>query len=350
MVKPPIFILLFASQLAYSQDTLFLDTGWHPSSRITAVYFRIEKKENALWQRKDYYLSNDQLQMRGAYSSLTPETQEGHFEWYHQNGKLKHKGDYIKGKEIGEHLWYNENGNLEAEEYYSNGKLNGIYKEYHPNGQLADKTTFIDGIQNGWTEYYWPNGSRHSEGAFKDGNRDGEWKYYDEAGKILGLDTFKTKYEIKDANMFIKLPNDEWRLIEHPDKSQSGYIFKRTAVVDEQGDSIIPAIMVYVEDAKEYKKDIVLFSINKTGPFVSKGVKIDSTLFPQRKNFPLTYKNALFMKASYTEKGLGHILYMIHIINKNDKGIQVYLDMTKSIADKCDEEFWTTIRSIKEIQ
>lgn len=346
----PIFILSFVCQLAYSQDTLFLDTSWRPSSRINAAYFRIEKKENALWVRKDYYFTNAQLQMKGTYASLNPEIQEGYFEWYHPNGKLKHKGNYTRGKESGQHLWYSESGNLEAEENYSNGKLTGIYKEYHPNGQMSAKTTFIDGIQSGWTEYYRPDGTKHSEGAFNDGNRDGEWKYYDETGKILGLDTFKTKYKINQANMFIKLPNDEWRLANNQNGSQIGYVFKRTAVIDGQGNSIIPAIMVYVDDAKDYKKDVTLYSINKRAPFMRRGVKIDSTLIPMDKGFPLPYKNAYFMKASYTEKGLDHILYMIHIINKNDKGIQIYLDMTNSITDKCEEEFWTTIRSIKEIQ
>ena len=345
-----IFILFFTCQFAYSQDTLFLDTSWHPSSRLNAAYFRIEKKENTFWIRKDYYFTNDQLQMKGAYSSLNPEIQEGYFEWYYPNGKLKHKGDYKKGKESGEHLWYDESGNMELEENYSNGELNGVSNGYHPNGKLLYKTAFVDGVQNGWTEYYRPDGTKHSEGAFKDGNRDGEWKYYDETGKILGLDTFKTKYEIKEANMFIKLPNDEWRLAQQPNKSQTGYIFKRTPVTDAQGDSIIPAIMVFVDDAKEYKKDVTLYSINKRAPIMSKGVKIDSTLIQSDRDYPLTYKNAFFMKASYTEKGLDHILYMIHIINKDDKGIQIYLDMTKGIADKCEDEFWTTIQSIKEIK
>jgi hypothetical protein len=54
------------------------------------------------------------------------------------------------------------------------------------------------------------------------------------------------------------------------------------------------------------------------------------------------------MKASYTQNGIDHIFYMAHIIDKHDQGIQLYLDMTKDLGDQYEEEFLTTIRSIKD--
>jgi hypothetical protein len=157
-------------------------------------------------------------------------------------------------------------------------------------------------------------------------------------------------YQIPEANMSLQLPNDEWKLAQRSNAGQVSYIFKRNPITDDQGNAIIPAIMVFVEDAKKYEKDVTLYSITKRLPFRSKGLKIDTTLIQSNKNYPLTYKNAYFMKASYTENGLAHILYMIHIINNDDKGIQIYLDMTTAITDKYEQEFWTTIRSIKEIK
>ena len=62
----------------------------------------------------------------------------------------------------------------------------------------------------------------------------------------------------------------------------------------------------------------------------------------------MTYKNAYFIECSYKQNELDHIFYMIYIINKDNKGIQVFLDMTKDIADDYISEFWTTIKSIRE--
>jgi hypothetical protein len=157
-----------------------------------------------------------------------------------------------------------------------------------------------------------------------------------------------TGYEIPEARMTLTLPNQKWKLATHSDTGPAEYVFKREPITDSSGRQIIPAIMVYVEDAEKYQQDVTLFSITKSGPFLQRGVKIDQTLIQSKKEYPLTYKNAFFIKASYTQGGLAHILYMIHIINKGNKGIQVYLDMTKELEEKYGQEFWTTIRSIRE--
>lgn len=36
-------------------------------------------------------------------------------------------------------------------------------------------------------------------------------------------------------------------------------------------------------------------------------------------------------------------------VNANNKGIQIYLDMTKDTAEDYESEFWTTINSIKKL-
>ena len=58
----------------------------------------------------------------------------------------------------------------------------------------------------------------------------------------------------------------------------------------------------------------------------------------------------MLITASYSDKGLDHIFYMVYIITKDDKGIQLYMDMTKDIAYKYEKEFWTTLQSIKELK
>jgi hypothetical protein len=245
-------------------------------------------------------------------------------------------------------LWYGDKGNIEAKENYKNGQLNGPYEEYHPNGQLMDKSSFIAGLQNGWTIYYREDGSKQSEGNFKNGNRDGEWKYYDAGGKIEGTTTFKIDYEIKEAKMFLQLPNDEWSLADKSDKGLMQYIFKRNEIVDSSGRAIVPAIMLYIEDVKD--QDLVTYSMQKRLGFSKNAIKVEKILTPSNKDFPLPYKNAMVMMTSYTDMGLDHILYMVYIITKENKGLQLYMDMTKGIAGEYEKEFWTALQSIKELK
>ena len=287
--------------------------------------------------------------MKGTFSSLKPPVKEGYFEWYHKNGQIKHKARYLSNKEVGEHLWYHENGSLEAKENYQEGILNGKYEEYYSNGNPSINTTFIDGKQNGKTTYYRKDGTQKSQGYFLKGNRNGVWNYFNKEGKLEGSKTFKTEYKIPEANLFLKLPNDEWELDHHSTEGVVQYIFKRNELTNSAGLKIKPAIMLFIEDAQEYNGDVTLFSINKRIPFISKGIEINSTQIHSDKEYPLSYKNSLFMKTSYTSKGLEHVFYMIHIITKNNKGVQLYLDMTKDLEKEYISEFWTTIRSIKEL-
>ncbi len=146
--------------------------------------------------------------------------------------------------------------------------------------------------------------------------------------------------------MFLKLPNDQWTLTNHSNDDIAQYVFKRTEITDSEGHKTIPAIMLYIEDASKYNGDAILYSINKRVSFMEMGVKINTTLIQSDDNYPLSYKNGYFMETSYSSGGLEHILYMIHFITEDNKGIQLYLDMTKDIADEYEAEFWTTINSL----
>jgi len=341
-------IFALTTQYSYSQDTLYFDAKWKPSDKKSATFFRIDKKENGLWARKDFYVQGNQLQMKGSLQSVDPEIKVGPYEYYFANGKLKHSGSYNENKEIGEHKWYAENGNLEAIENYRDGKLNGSYVAYHPNGKPLMVTSFMGGSQNGKTTYYREDGNKHSEGDFKEGDRNGPWKFYDESGKLANTHEFKTEYIIPEAKMFIKLPNSEWELTDKKQGQIAEYIFKRTPITDSTGQEIIPGILVYVEDATKYNQDVTQYTIVKRMQFRGTGLKVDKILIQDNKEYPLSYKNGFVTKCSYNEKGLDHVLYMIHIINKDNKGIQIYMDMTKSLADEYEQEFWTTMRSIRE--
>jgi len=173
--------------------------------------------------------------------------------------------------------------------------------------------------------------------------------YNANAQKISGeLSVIGIECVIEEANLAMKLPNINWQLASKVEGKLVQYFFKRNPIKNKEGMKIIPSIMIFVEDASSYKGDVTMYSIWKRKPFMEKGVKVDKMMVHSSKGYPLTLKNAFFNKCSYKENDLEHILYMIHIINKDNKGVQIYMDMTKDISAEYESEFWTSIKSIKE--
>lgn len=339
-----ILFLLINYIYCFSQDTTYYDINWIKTNPSNAKYYSIVKKTNRSWQKKDYFLSNKRIQMQGTFSSIDPDVKEGYFEWYFINGQLQNKGSFSHNKKIGEHVWYYDNGNLDLVEHYKDGILEGEYSEYYSKGNLKSKSKFLKGIQEGWTTYYYENSKIQSEGIFKNGERNGIWKYYSEDGKLLGTDTIQTEYNFEKSKLYIKLPNDEWFLAVN--ESPNHFIFKRHAIIDSNQREIIPAIMIYFEDAKPYKQNLNNYSNDLLKKFtIIENIKTEKF---GDKDYPICYKNSILYKFKYKQNNLEHVLYIVHIINSEDVGIQIYLDLTKDISKQYESEFLTTIKSIKE--
>ena len=161
--------------------------------------------------------------------------------------------------------------------------------------------------------------------------------------KAAGTDTTKNKqFPCK-----FELPNDQWNLV--VDNPPAQYLFKRNPITNSTGAQIVPVIMLYSEDATNYAGNIAIFSSKKMQPFLNRGVRVPRILSWHEKEYPLIFKNALFMRGEYSSKDVEHIIYMIYIIDKYNHGIQVYLDMTKDIAPQYENEFLKTIKSLREL-
>ena len=70
----------------------------------------------------------------------------GVYETFYEDGQLKSKGTYIKGKKEGLHKWWYSNGSLEREGYYLNGKKDGVYRWWYLSGQLYIKGEYKEGV------------------------------------------------------------------------------------------------------------------------------------------------------------------------------------------------------------
>ncbi len=145
---------------------------------------------------------------------------DGYWEFFHENGQLKSKGNFQNGWAIGDWEEYSLNGRLIKKSNFKDKKANGEWKYWHSNGQLMkiemhndssslliqayDKDgthkvidgdgefiepypsdtlksflgTYKDGILNGRYVKYFENGKIEEQGQYKNGKAEGEWIHY----------------------------------------------------------------------------------------------------------------------------------------------------------------------------
>ena len=68
-------------------------------------------------------------------------------------------GTYKKGKLHGPYEWFYENGQLKHRRNYKNGKIDGLLESFHKNGQLRNRQNFKNGQRvDGLFEIFYPDG------------------------------------------------------------------------------------------------------------------------------------------------------------------------------------------------
>ena len=88
---------------------------------------------------------------------------------YHDNGRVKEKGQYDQGKKNGKWKIYNSKGTLDVIITY---KMGEILSEKKPD-QITESATYHE------------NGRIKEQGLTRNGERHGEWKKYDQKGDLL---------------------------------------------------------------------------------------------------------------------------------------------------------------------
>ncbi len=157
----------------------------------------------------------------------------GSWEKRYENGKLRYKGQFIRGKEVGTFYFYKKhyyehpyliktfkkgsnqatvqyysnfgvlesqgtmNGKLRVgkwlyfdtdgesillEENYVNGELSGVMKLYYKGGVLTEESMYLNGKLNGSSKRYSSEGKILSNINYKDGVIDGKVFYYENNG------------------------------------------------------------------------------------------------------------------------------------------------------------------------
>ena len=179
---------------------------------------RISTSENATYNQRttngywEYYHENGGLKSKGNYEDGL---EVGVWEHYYENGNRKDLWDYGDDRmyrthkafrETGELLWersffygdlhgtwisYYQDGSIRIKSNWEQGKeLNQTRFIYHEDGQLMRRAEFKGDDFNGLREDFHENGKLKQTGSYQDGKPIGIWKVFDEEGNLTSSDEF----------------------------------------------------------------------------------------------------------------------------------------------------------------
>ena len=115
---------------------------------------------------------------------------------YYEDGNLKSKTTYIKGKKHGTSHHRYQNGSIkEIREYAENNKV-GYHRGYWPNGNLKFTYHFKDGMHHGVAREWFVHGQMFKQFNFVEGREDGSQKMWTEDGAI------RANYVVKDGRRY----------------------------------------------------------------------------------------------------------------------------------------------------
>lgn len=157
-------LLLPVSFLAFSLSTtvvtagdpkpgkVYLSNVLEPTSKgKAAFYLQNEGKEGELFIGKIYSMDN-KLKAEGRFRDAALTVEEGPFIFYHPNGKVESKGEYVQGNKSGVWLRFDPWGNALAEKVYNPEPLANILytrAETMPAFRGGDERAFVRSIKEG---------------------------------------------------------------------------------------------------------------------------------------------------------------------------------------------------------
>ena len=116
----------------------------------------------------------------GQQEDLTP--------WWYENGQKDSEINFKNDKKDGLEIQWHENGQKKAEINYKDDVEEGLEVWWYDDGQKQIEVNLKDGRQEGLTTMWYENGQKESKGNFKDGQQEGlvTWWYGDGSKKSKG--------------------------------------------------------------------------------------------------------------------------------------------------------------------
>ncbi len=115
---------------------------------------------------------------------------EGELSVTQQDGTVRERAYYTKGKLHGEHTTFYANGLPEIQETYAEGKLTGERKLFFPTSQLWYTETYVNGRLDGDRTEFFPSGKTRLTEFYCDGMLNGQRNIYSETGDLLTCEEY----------------------------------------------------------------------------------------------------------------------------------------------------------------
>lgn len=112
--------------------------------------------------------------------------------FYHPNGKVQARGQYVDDRREGLWRMYAEDGALVESAIYSKNKLHGKRCFYFSNGDLLSVCTWVDSLREGPYIKYFPSGAKAIEANFRHDELDGRFKSWGADGKLTSDGAYRS--------------------------------------------------------------------------------------------------------------------------------------------------------------
>lgn len=163
---------------------------------------------------------------------------------------------------------------------------------------------------------------------------------------LLSSTAFADEVEMHDQTMLYQPPDSScWNIVMDEFDKDTGVgirMFKRSPLIDPEGNAIEPVIAVIYEKLPSDSEDLIVYS---TRLRATQGARfqIDSIEPPQK--LGMKYERAIFYDGHYLKGPVRHEILVVHMM-KGDIGVQIICDSTDGVYDRVAEDMMAFIRSI----
>ncbi len=272
-----LMLLLLVAFLHVNAQTVekYFDYQWKPCEANEARFYCVITKTDSGYVRKDYFIHEKLLQMLGKYTDVDCKIANGHFLFFHSNGKVESAGAYVNGKKNGLWLGFHSNGMMSDSTVYNAGRIIGTSLSWHSNGYIADSLVLHEdgsGLEVSWFD----NGYPSVAGLYAAGRKQhGKWKFYHDNGAISSIELFN-EGKLVDKNYFDEGGNpqsdttnkDRDAVFPGGNSAWQNYVFKKVYFPEQY--KIVNADKAIV---------VVSFAVNEEGKVVD--VFVSTPFYPE---------------------------------------------------------------------
>jgi antitoxin component YwqK of YwqJK toxin-antitoxin module len=148
---------------------------------------------------------------------------------YSKEGKKVSEVEYRNSLKDGQAIIYYENGRIKEKGIWQRGKQAGLWRFWYESGTLFAEIPFINDLQDGLCTFYYPNGKIQSESNFKQGRANGISKLYFDNGVVSEISNWQDNV-LQDAKLIFDSTGKQVRYLVY----KSGKIIKDSTLIPEQ--------------------------------------------------------------------------------------------------------------------